>query len=778
MKQKITLLFLFCLAFVASRSQTQIGDWTNYQSYAKALQVVEAGDKIYCVTNGGGLFVYNKSDNSVKKLSTLDGLSDVSISGVAYHESKDMLLIVYSNSNIDLLEGNRIYNLSDIKRKSLPVDKTINNVMFDGDLAYLSCGFGIVVLNTARREVKDTYYIGPEGDYLNVYDLARDGTYLYAATETGVYMAEKTNPTLQDYHNWHQQSGLPHTTGRFNNVEIFDGYPVVNYNTDEWGSDEMYRLNGSIWERFLPDVRYAREVRSMQNRLVISSRNEVFVYDKNLSQTGYLAKYVFTDYEATAWPYSTVLDRNGDFWIADQLSGMVHFKNGAAERIVPVGPVDNSVFSLTMNGQDLWVSSGGLNSYWGNLWTDAQFQLYRNGQWTAFNKNTFPEMAELRDVVCTVADPTDADHVFVGLWGGGVAEFKAGKLLKRYDNFNSTLQTQLPSDPTALYVRIGGMDFDSEGSLWVTNSGVASVLSRRKADGNWTAFNLPGIANNYTIGKVLVTKNDDKWVVVPRGNDLYVLSSDNLQSKKQLVTAYFTNGTDEQYTRMNDVYSITEDQNGEIWVGTSNGVAVFSNPEQIWETSGTMYASRPALDMNDGYFHPLLSSETVTAIVVDGANRKWLGTKSSGLFLVSADGTEEIEHFNTDNSLLPSNEIVDLALNQKTGELFIGTPAGLISYKGAAVEGNSAFTDVYVYPNPVRQDYDGNIVVTGLMKDTDVKITDISGNLVYKTTSLGGQAVWDGKNLNGKRCHTGVYMVFLNDAIGQETFVTKLLFIH
>jgi hypothetical protein len=207
------------------------------------------------------------------------------------------------------------------------------------------------------------------------------------------------------------------------------------------------------------------------------------------------------------------------------------------------------------------------------------------------------------------------------------------------------------------------------------------------------------------------------------------------------------------------------------------GVAVFSNPESIW-TTNVLYASRPGLNQNDQLFHPLLEKETVTAIAVDGANRKWFGTKSSGVYLMSADGETEIEHFDTDNSPLTNNEITDIAINQKTGEVFIGTASGLISYMGEATNANDEFTDVYVYPNPVRETYSGPIVVKGLVEDTDVKITDISGNLVYKTTSLGGQAIWDGKNLNGNRCKTGVYLVFMTDPLGEQTKITKLLFIH
>jgi hypothetical protein len=264
---------------------------------------------------------------------------------------------------------------------------------------------------------------------------------------------------------------------------------------------------------------------------------------------------------------------------------------------------------------------------------------------------------------------------------------------------------------------------------------------------------------------------------VVRGHDAYVIDQTGKNRKQLLVTSYFNNGQSEIYNRMNDVYSIAEDKEGAIWIGTSKGVALYSNPSRIWD-SETMYATQPSLDLNDGVYHPLLATETVTAIAVDGANRKWFGTKESGVFLISENGEKEVLHFTEDNSPLLSDEINAIAINQKSGEVFFGTDKGLVSYQGDAISGKSTYDNVYVYPNPVRETYDGPITVTGLIENSDIKITDISGNLVFKTTSLGGQAVWDGTNLNGNRVKTGVYLVFCNDEFGEETHITKLLFIN
>ncbi|MFY9153880.1 MAG: hypothetical protein WAO52_17805 [Prolixibacteraceae bacterium] len=770
-------LFIF-LCGTPLFSQPIVGEWTDYQSYAHAKNVVDTGEKIYCVTEGG-LFTYNKTDNSIQKMSGINGLSDAGVERTAYSKENDLLLIAYQNANIDLLFGNEIVNLSDIKRKQLAASKTINNVMFSGKRAYLSCGFGIVVIDLEKKEIKDTYFIGFEGEYINVLDMATDGSYLYAATENGIYKASASEPNLQNYNKWQKETNIPHASNKFSKIEFFKGKLIANYTPDKWAQDELYELNGADWDRFLPEINFVSDITQNDNFIAFSSREEVLVYNDKFELAEHVLNYTLSGTEIK--PISTscsVLDDQNILWIADPKYGLV--KVGSQdEQIIPAGPIDNQIFSLSMNGSDLWISSGGRDNAWDNLFSPPKFQLNREGNWSVFDSKTFPVSNDFRDIVCTAADPNNPDHVFAGSWGGGILEFNDGKYVKRFDNFNSSLQTQLPSDPTAAYVRIGGMAFDKKGNLWVSNSGVSKVVSELKTDGTWESYETPVIANNYSIGKIVVTKDEDKWVLIPRnkGYGIFVLNKTNDQTKVFKVVSRFVNSEGEFFNEMSDVYAMVEDLNGEIWVGTSGGVAVYSNPQRVW-TESPYYATRPGLKNTRQLFLPLLEKEVITSIAVDGANRKWIGTKTSGVFLVSENGDEELEHFNTDNSALPGNEITDIAINQISGEVFIGTSSGLISYMGEATQGNDIFDDVYVSPNPVRETYDGPIVVHGLLEDTDVKITTVSGNLVYKTTSLGGQAIWDGRNLNGNRCKTGVYLVFLTDPIGEQTKITKLLFIH
>ena len=514
------------------------------------------------------------------------------------------------------------------------------------------------------------------------------------------------------------------------------------------------------------------------NNLVITSWASVYIINNDNTVSGVLNSYLLNDLEITAInPRSAGIIEDGSIWIADFENGLIHVSGNSFESIFPNGPFDNLMFSLYTNNGDLWVTPGGRDESWTNIWQKPRFQLFRNGEWTYFDKTNYPELNGFVDIVNIVADPKDPDHIFVGSWGGGLLEFRGNQFLHRYTHKNSPLETVLPPDTAANYIRIGGLDFDSEGNLWIINSEVANKLVKLTPEGEWESYNLPGVEVQRNTGQVLVTQNDDKWIVLPRGHNAYVVDKTGTQKKRLIVTSYFNNGEEERFNNMNDIFSIAEDHEGAIWIGTSIGVAVYNSPSRIWN-SDSFYAIQPSIDINDGLYHPLLETETITAIAVDGANRKWIGTKNSGVYLVSENGEQEILHFTQENSPLYSNTITAIAINQLSGEVFIGTDKGLISYMGDAIGGKPVFENVYVYPNPVRETYDGPVTVTGLIENTDVKITDIGGNLVYHTTSLGGQAVWNGKNLNGNRVKTGVYLVFCTDEYGEETQITKLLFIN
>ena len=224
------------------------------------------------------------------------------------------------------------------------------------------------------------------------------------------------------------------------------------------------------------------------------------------------------------------------------------------------------------------------------------------------------------------------------------------------------------------------------------------------------------------------------------------------------------------------MYSLANDLDGNIWVGTKEGISVFYSPSSVF--SGYNFDAQQIIVEENGFGQYLLESEIVYSIAVDKANRKWIGTLESGVYLLSEDGTEQIYHFTTENSPLISNTILDIEINHNTGEVYISTDKGLMSFKNDAINSFQNTEKLEITPNPVREDYHGAISIKGLAYESDVKITDISGNLIFETTSNGGMAIWNGENTNKQRVGTGVYLVFSSDKYGKEKSVGKILFIQ
>ncbi|MCD6354967.1 MAG: hypothetical protein J7L95_05400, partial [Prolixibacteraceae bacterium] len=611
--QKYLLLLLILTGMLRAEAQRAKGSWQDYLSFANATKVAATENRIYCVTTGG-LFYYNLSDNSINKFSGLNGLSDFGIKTIAYSPENKVLIVAYNNSNIDLVYESEVINLSDIKRKQITGDKGINNITFIGNEAYLACGFGIVVLTLDRKEIKDTYFIGEDGSSLRVNDVKTMGEFLYAATDEGILRAELNGQNLLDFKNWIKIENIPHSDEKFSHLVVHAGKLIANYTPDLYNEDRLYALTDGQWSDYLPQINYATDIQVQDGYMVVTSRSEIFVIDSNDAVLGMVNFYQFGENKISPInPRSAAVGTDGVLWVADFESGLVRMSGDNFEKILPNGPMDNRMFCLKANGRDLWVAPGGRSDSWNNTWQPAHFQLYRNGQWNYFSKDKTPELNGFFDVVAIAADPADPDHIFVGSWGGGVLEFKGGTFAARYTNLNSPLETALPQQPNEPYVRIGGLNFDSQGNLWVTNSEVADNLLKRSPDGKWESFTLPEVANIWNIGQVIVTQNDDKWILVPRGHDAYVVNKSGTQKKRLLVTSYFNNGENEIFNRMNDLYSIAEDNEGAIWIGTSKGVAVYGSPQRIWD-SDNFYATQPSLDLNDGLYHPLLETETVTAI--------------------------------------------------------------------------------------------------------------------------------------------------------------------
>jgi ligand-binding sensor domain-containing protein len=750
--KKILFTNLLLLASIIQAQSIKVGEWRDHLSYFETFDVCAQGDLIYTSTDKA-LFVYNKNDQSIERLNTLNGLSDANVSAISSNQTT--LIVGYENGNLDIIENNKTENLADIKRASIIANKRINSINIEANIAYLSCGFGIVVLDIQKREIKDTYYIGAGGTYMNIIGTSISNNKLFAATEQGIYTADLNQTNLADFQAWEKMSFKENA--KINLIETYAGKLFANIQGNTFNSDSLYTYDGANWELFSHPYSNV-SLKVSDNILVVTSKYGVNRYNEDLESLQNLSSGVF-NFSKKEFRAGIYLD--GEYWIADKNNGLLHYKNGNSEQIIPTGPHKSDVAQIQNFGDEIWLAHGSKDENWDPTWSKNELSILKNDFWS--HTSTLLEN-EIHD---PVAIAQRGNITYVASWQAGLAELENKELSILYNNSNSSLQKRFPHDD---WTNIGALEFDSQGNLWCTNAQTLEPLSVQYTNGEWESFSLGNtVTENQNLAKLLIDQNDQKWVQL-KNNGIIVFDETRSGTKAKKIS----NGENNGNLNSDRVFSMAEDLDGEIWIGTDNGVCVFYDPSAIFE--GEKAAT--IIVTQDGHNTHLLNGLLINDIEIDGANRKWFATNNAGVVLTSENGTEEIYHFTAENSPLFSNKVIDIEINQESGEVFFATDKGLISYRSGATEGSNDFSNVLVFPNPVKPDYEGTISIKGLLTDAVVKITDISGNLVYKTTALGGQANWDGKRTNGEEVNSGVYLIFCSDEDGNENHVSKLLIVR
>lgn len=778
----IMIWLVMLMGYPAASQEVGIGQWRDHLPYDYATHVEEFHSAVYCSTPYS-MFYFDRDDNTVNRLSKVNGLSDLGVSDIALNTDRDLLVIAYSNTNVDLMYNDlTIVNMPDIKRKEILGNKTINSIMNYGNYAYLSCGFGIVVLNLEKREVKDTYYIGPGGSSLNVFGMAYNDTAFFAATEKGLYYADINDPNLSYYGNWTRVGDLPYPDGYYNLITIFNGKLMVNHSDPEETGDDIYVYEDGSWNLF-EDPNAERTYYSLRvcgDKLMVSYNYSAKIFNTDLQEE----LKIYTYGESSPAPSDAIIGTDGNYWIADRSKGLAKVWGGGFDHefIKPSGAPTADIFDMGCSNGKLYVVPGGLKPNWDNSWWGARMYSLIDESWKTYDKYNSPPLDTLRDFVAVAVDPKNSDHVYAGSWNRGMAEFKDNAFAQIYNAGNSSLDPNMALG--APVVKVGGIAFDSDNNLWATTSGAERIVSVRRPGGTeggeWESYYLGSMTAGAEVRKIIVDSYGQKWIVprTTQSNPYYLFVFDETNDAGNQARGLKAG---EGYGNLpgTSVYAIAEDLEGAVWVGTDEGVAVFYSPQNIF-TGEYSDAEQISVDF-DGYVQYLLETEIVKAIAVDAENNKWFGTERAGVFLISADGKKQIHHFTEDNSPLFSNNITSLAINGMTGEVFIGTAKGLISYKGTATDGGDSISEeYYAYPNPVKPGYSGTIAIRGNIAGASVKITDIRGSVIFETQAEYNdtQVEWNGLDMSGRRPNTGVFLVFIANEDGSEKMVTKILFVN
>lgn len=779
MQLKVKLLVISVLLLLSEIcfSQVKVGQWVDHLSYNNANGAAKVGDLVY-VSNGSGLATYNVSDNEVKKLTKIEGLSDVGVFLLRRNPSNDNLLVIYNNTNIDVIKPDgSIINVSDIKRKIITGNKTINDVYFSGSLAYLSCGFGIVVFDTDKLEIKDTYYLGNGITNIEVYQVAKNDSAFFAATPQGIYFGNKSK-NLSNFQNWLPlNTGLP--SGPYNSIVNFNGVIITNYSeklkSNNSLRDTLYNYTSSGWVKYSINFNHTGAENkkildfSYNNRLLIIDQFGLGVFTSQGNRISYLTNYGFDN----ATINEAFYENDNLLWVADGRYGLI--KSGGTnwspnEQISINGPKNSYSNDLEIIDGTLMVAPVNLGPTFASQYRYIKPNIYKDNDWTNF-PSTLSDT--IRDINCVAIDPNDKNHYVFGCMDHGVVEMKN----TQYKNYGSATPSLISSN-AGYGIFVSAVSFDKNSNIWMgLQLGKKAVNVLKKGSSNWVGLNFEQFIIQQAISKIMVDKNNQAWIVVPRNNGLIVYKDGNgLSQPSSANTKYLSTAVGNGHLPSLDIHSVCEDKDGHIWVGTAKGVSVFYNPENIFTSSN--WDSQQILIDQDGQTKILLENDIIKAIATDGVNRKWIGTESSGVYCLSSDGQKEIYHFTKDNSPLYSNLIRDIVTDETSGDVFIATDEGVQSYRTSIIKGFEEYTDVHAYPNPVRPGYSGSVSIIGLIDESEVKITDVSGNLVWSTKSQGGQVEWDMKSFSGTKAASGVYIIYCSTASGDKSATTKLLIVN
>lgn len=769
MNKSISFLFLF-LCFTGA-AQVGPGTWKDHLSLNACFSVARLETTIYGA-NYTGLYYFDEVEKAPNALNKINGLSDVGPKLIRANPHNNKLLVIYQNSNIDVIDiKNNVTNYPDMKIKTFNGKKTVNEVTFDKQFAYLACGFGIVLFDTEKLEIKDTYIIGQQGSQLEVYQVALNDSIIYAATPIGLLKANYRNTSLNNFNNWTIDS-LQIPKGSYCGVSRVKDKMVAVYSphkTDNTvnGKDTIYVLENNSWSKFQATSSSPNTIYRMgpvyEDNFSIQDVNGILVKNINTGQSlNYITSFNGEPMDIKDFYFGKDSETNVSYWVADYRNGLFqtysYYPFYSQDKITT-----NGINRSFLNSVDVFEGQVGISPSYpqdagGTIYTDQGLNIMRKGEWKYLspmdlNNNT------LLDITYVYFDRNNKNKIWASSWFYGLLEYRNDTLIKIYNSSNTGMPQIYPGNP-----RCSGLDMDSKGNLWLANSDVKNFLSVLRPNGQFQNFSMD--APKFT-RRIMVDQNDNVWAIHERDGGITVFNP-GTQTYKVLSKAV-GNGN----LGSNAIYSIAEDKSGKIWVGTSEGIRVFYNPSAVFSSGN--FDAQPIKVVEDGIVELLLGNDIVSAITVDGADNKWVGTKSGGVFCFSPDGITQLYHFTTENSPLYSNTVLDLNYDEVTGDVFIATDLGLQSYRSAIVVGAENYENTFAYPNPVRPGYSGKVYIRGLIDNSVVKIVDASGNLVWENKSTGGQLEWPVTMLNGQRVVSGVYVVYAATTNGEQKVVTKIL---
>lgn len=771
MKFRLGLLFFISTLWLQAQVSNNLGVWVDHFPYARSVDIVENNGVAYVATEQG-LYRFDLVDRSIHRISKVNGLSDVGLSCIAYSEQFKQYFIGYENGNLDILDGSEVISFPDLRLSgNFSGLKRINHIHILDSVAFIATDFGILAYDIEAGLIKEApYIIGAGGSNLAVYNVTNDGQRLYAATPAGLYSADLNSPKFF-FGSWSLDPGMSREVDL---VTWFDNKLFVNRNLEPNGDSIWYKSQGGQWTWFpANEISDNRTLRESRGTLVITNTFSARAYDANFQ---FVKNWNSTTVGDTAfYPVAAVMGNSDqNFWIADAAAGIYQVYQIFPLSVVPNSPRTKNSFRLQQDKGRIWVAPGGYDAVGTPIFNNDGIFRLEGLDWINIPNTSF---GSFKDIVKILPNPNATNSYYASSFGGALLEleFDGSSLqLKRVINEANT-NGALPSIGGNGVHRIADLAADADGNIWFSNALTDRPLGVIRPDGTVESFGLGASGAGANVLKILVTSGGQVWQQIRNNGILVTRIVDGFPQETVRLTASEGSGD----LPSESVLCFAEDQDGEIWIGTNEGLAVLFSPENIFEPNRSYDASILVIDEDgDGNGERVLGSEAINDIEIDGANKKWFGTANNGVFYTNSNGRVQLQRFSKENSPLASNVILDMEIDDLTGMIYFGTDQGIVSYQGQATAGEDQMSDVFAYPNPVEPGYTGPILIRGLVTNAQVKITDIEGNIVFETIAEGGQAIWDGNSFDGFRVASGVYLAFITDDLGVNTEVAKIMILN
>jgi hypothetical protein len=749
------LLFIFFVTGSAQVNQV----WKGYYSY-NAIKDITQNETGFIAASENAYFKRDVTTNQSATVTTVEGLSGQTISQIYHSETFKKTIIGHIDGFMTIVnevDGSMLNVVDIVNKVSVPSNKKkINHFTeFNGKL-YISTDYGISVFDLQTLEFGDTYFIGPNGDTVEIFQTTVFNNTIYTvANGYGLLSASVSNPNLIDYNQWTMVAG-----GNWKAVDKTNtGIVLLDNGT------ALYRLVGNNPVLVTNFNQIPADFRFVENKLVVTTQNYVYVLNDQLAN---LYTVNNTSDPATRLICATI--KNDVLYIGTQEKGVVSTTQSnttVLNNVTPQGAYRNKVFAVKTSSKGTWMVYGDYNAGFNPYPLDSfNISKYTEADgWKDFPYNT---LLGAKSITSITVKPADENEVYLSSYYSGLLKIKNEAPEILYNASNSSLRTipgQVPDD-----IRVGFSDFDRAGNLWMPTSMTNNLLHVFRSSGQWQSYNIAcAPANTSLVTKgLLVDKNNTKWIMTRVG-----LVGFNDGTNKCLM---IKDGVGEGNLPSRDVRALAIDKNNRIWIGTLRGLRVLPSVDSFL-TEDELETSAIII-LEDGLAQELLYQQFITDIAVDGANNKWIATAGSGVFFISPDGQKTFNIFTKENSPLPSNLINDIEIDSVTGEVFMATEAGMVSYKGNATAGAGDLKNVVVFPNPVRPNFTGSVSVTGLMDKCNVKITDINGNLVHEEIAKGGTILWDTRAFGKHKVASGVYVVHVSSEDGAEVETKKIMIVR